>query len=81
MSEGTRDVGWVEELTFDPGRPISPWRRTNEGREDGVFIRAERNTRTSVENYIRDASSKYKPQKIQTFSPFGPLTPGNPLWP
>lgn len=51
-----RHAGEEEWLTFDPGRPISPWKRTNEGRGDGALIRAERNTRTntSVAKYIRD---------------------------
>lgn len=46
MSERMRHAGGEERLTFDPGRPISPWRRTNEGRGDVALIRAERNTRT-----------------------------------
>lgn len=49
MSERTRRMGGEERLTFDPGRPISPWRRTNEGRGDVALIRAERNTRTQAQ--------------------------------
>lgn len=47
MSERPRHAEGEERLTFDPGRPISPWRRTNEGRGDVALIRAERNTRTN----------------------------------
>lgn len=42
-------MGGEERLTFDPGRPISPWRRTNEGRGDVALIRAERNARTQAQ--------------------------------
>lgn len=90
MSERARHAGGEERLTFDPGRPISPWRRTNEGRGDMALVRAERDTRTHAQillsqNTLETYFKTYKNNKTnkktetQTFSPFGPLMPGNPL--
>lgn len=54
MSE--RHAEEEEQLTFNPGRPISPWRRIYEGRGDAALVRPKTNTKTNtfVAKYIRD---------------------------
>lgn len=80
----TRCAGEDEQLTFNPGRPISPWRRTNGGAGDGVLVRAEKSTRTHkntnafTENCIRDIIHsppplKQNPQNTHTHTPSLPL--------
>lgn len=71
MSGRTRHAGGEERLTFDPGRPISPWRRTNEGRGDVALIRAERITRTHAQilqkqNTLETYFKTYKNKKTDT---------------
>lgn len=63
MSEGTRRAGGEEQLTFDPGRPISPWRRTNEGRGDVALVSAHKDTHTH-KYFKTNKTTKHKPSPL-----------------
>lgn len=63
MSEGTRHAGGEERLTFDPGRPISPWRRTNEGRGDVALVSAHKDTHTH-KYFKTNKTTKHKPSPL-----------------